>query len=195
MPLASDQQTHIPGTADLDNPLYYLENFETVVRWVRRFHSDLLTADEIGKVDGLLSLDQPARALLARMVMRTGDLFRVEKFNYPEIGVPVNDAVSALATKGWIEDNPSVPLAELFRLFTRWPEAPFRIFGLRSRITRAYALAVPEQDIDTLRLLRQGDGIYMIFGSPTQQFMLDAEGALHLAPKLKRFGQDIRRRR
>lgn len=118
MPLASDQQTHIPGTADLDNPLYYLENFETVVRWVRRFHSDLLTADEIGKVDGLLSLDQPARALLARMVMRTGDLFRVEKFNYPEIGVPVNDAVSALATKGWIEDNPSVPLAELFRLFT-----------------------------------------------------------------------------
>ena len=33
MPLASDQQTHIPGTADLDNPLYYLENFETVVRW------------------------------------------------------------------------------------------------------------------------------------------------------------------
>ena len=28
MPLASDQQTHIPGTADLDNPLYYLENFD-----------------------------------------------------------------------------------------------------------------------------------------------------------------------
>ncbi len=77
MPLSSDQQTHTHGTADLDNPLYYLENFETVVRWVRRFHSDLLTADEIGKVDGLLSLDQPARALLARMVMRTGDLFRV----------------------------------------------------------------------------------------------------------------------
>ncbi|MEP5980934.1 MAG: hypothetical protein ABJ273_06905, partial [Marinobacter alexandrii] len=24
-----------PGTADLENPLYYLENMETVVAWVR----------------------------------------------------------------------------------------------------------------------------------------------------------------
>lgn len=115
---ASTRHSSVPGTADLDNPLYYLENFETVVRWVRHYHSDLLTVDETRQIDGLLNLDPPARALLARMVMRTGDLFRVEKFRYPEIGVPVNEAASALATKGWVEGNPSIPLGELFRLFT-----------------------------------------------------------------------------
>lgn len=115
---ASDPHTDIPGTADLDNPLYYLENFETVVRWVRHHHSDLLTADETWQLDDLLNLDQPARALLARMVMRSGGLFRVEKFNYPEVGVPLKDAVSTLSQNGWVEDNPCIPLAELFRLFT-----------------------------------------------------------------------------
>lgn len=115
---APTRHTAVPGTADLDNPLYYLENFETVVRWVRHYHSDLLTREEIGHIDNLLALDQPARALLARMVMRTGELFRVEKFHYPELGVPVKDAASALSRNGWIEDNPDIPLAELFRLFT-----------------------------------------------------------------------------
>lgn len=114
----STRHSTVPGTAGLDNPLYYLENFETVVCWVRHYHSDLLTADETRQIDGLLNLDAPARALLARMVMRTGELFRVEKFNYPEIGVPVKEAVSVLAANGWVEDNPSIPLKELFRLFT-----------------------------------------------------------------------------
>ncbi|MEP6416588.1 MAG: VRR-NUC domain-containing protein, partial [Marinobacter sp.] len=107
---ASDQKTHIPGTADLDNPLYYLENFETVVRWVRHYHSDLLTADEIGHIDNLLTLDQPARALLARMVMRTGELFRVEKLRYPELGAPVTEATNTLLNAGWINDTPELPL-------------------------------------------------------------------------------------
>lgn len=108
----------VPGTADLDNPLYYLENFETVVRWVRRHHSDLLTAEETGHIDSLLALNLPERALVARLVMRTGDLFRVEKLNYPEFGVPVAEASKALSCKGWIQDDPDIPLAELFRLFT-----------------------------------------------------------------------------
>ncbi|MGM0571919.1 MAG: VRR-NUC domain-containing protein, partial [Pseudomonadota bacterium] len=108
----------VPGTADLDNPLYYLENFETVVRWVRQHHSDLLSDEETGHIDNLLALKRPARALLARMVMRTGELFRIEKLNYPELGQPVADAAKTLSHAGWIEDNPDVPLAELFRLFT-----------------------------------------------------------------------------
>ncbi|MDL0431802.1 VRR-NUC domain-containing protein [Marinobacter sp. TBZ242] len=108
----------VPGTADLDNPLYYLENFETVVRWVRQHHSDLLTDEETGLIDNLLALGQPARALLARMVMRTGELFRIEKLNYPELGQPVADAAKTLSGAGWIEGNPKIPLAEVFRLFT-----------------------------------------------------------------------------
>lgn len=114
----STPHSSIPGTADLDNPLYYLENFETVVRWVRRHHSDLLTAEETGHIDSLLTLNQPERALVARLVMRTGELFRVEKLNYPEFGVPVADAASGLSRSGWIDDAPDIPLAEVFRLFT-----------------------------------------------------------------------------
>lgn len=114
----STLHSSIPGTADLDNPLYYLENFETVVRWVRQHHSDLLTADETGRIDSLLALNQPEKALLARLVMRTGELFRVEKLNYPELGVPSKAAAKALSRSGWIEDNPDIPLADVFRLFT-----------------------------------------------------------------------------
>ncbi|WP_372926290.1 VRR-NUC domain-containing protein [Marinobacter sp.] len=108
----------VPGTADLDNPLYYLENFETVVRWVRQHHSDLLTTEETGNIDNLLALKKPARALLARMVMRSGELFRVEKLSYSELGEPVADAAQALARNGWIDDTPNIHLTDLFRLFT-----------------------------------------------------------------------------
>ncbi|MBL3558611.1 MULTISPECIES: VRR-NUC domain-containing protein [Marinobacter] len=108
----------VPGTADLDNPLYYLENFETVVRWVRRHHSDLLTTEETREIDNLLALKKPARALLARMVMRSGELFRVEKLNYPELGEPVAKAAESLAHAGWIDENPDLSLEDLFRLFT-----------------------------------------------------------------------------
>ncbi|WP_421911895.1 VRR-NUC domain-containing protein [Marinobacter sp.] len=130
---ASDQQTHIPGTADLDNPLYYLENFETVVRWVRHYHSDLLTVDEIGYIDNLLTLDQPARALLARMVMRTGELFRVEKLRYPELGATVAEATHTLLNAGWINDTPELPLTDLFRLYTLGELRP----ALADKITAA----------------------------------------------------------
>lgn len=130
---ASDQQTHIPGTADLDNPLYYLENFETVVRWVRHYHSDLLTVDEIGYIDNLLTLDQPARALLARMVMRTGELFRVEKLRYPELGATVAETTNTLLNAGWINDTPELPLADFFRLYTLGELRP----ALADRITAA----------------------------------------------------------
>lgn len=108
----------VPGTADLNNPLYYLENFETVVRWVRQHHSDLLTDEETGHIDNLLALSRPARALLARMVMRTGELFRVERLDYPELGQPVATAAESLAHADWIDETPDISLEDLFRLFT-----------------------------------------------------------------------------
>ncbi|MDX1458727.1 MAG: VRR-NUC domain-containing protein [Marinobacter sp.] len=110
--------TIVPGTADLNNPLYYLENFETVVRWVRQHHSDLLTNGEARQIDSLLALNRPARALLARMVMRTGELFRIERLNYPELDQPVAQAAESLAQEGWIDESPEISLEDLFRLFT-----------------------------------------------------------------------------
>lgn len=61
-------------------------------------------------------LPEPARALLTRLVMRTGELFRADKLAYPEL--PVADALACLADGGWLRTDPELALADLFRLYT-----------------------------------------------------------------------------
>ena len=107
-----------PGTADLNNPLYYLENMETVLGWVQSHHGDLLTTEELDRLANFHTLSLPARALLTRMVMRTGDLFRADKFRYPELGVPEERALGEITGAGWLDTDPLLSLDELFRLFT-----------------------------------------------------------------------------
>ncbi|HBC35830.1 MAG TPA: nuclease, partial [Marinobacter adhaerens] len=111
-------QSNQPGTADLDNPLYYLENMETVLGWVQSHHGDLLTAEELDRLASFHTLSMPARALLTRMVMRTGDLFRSDKLKYPELGVPEASALDEIMEAGWLDTDPLLSLDELFRLFT-----------------------------------------------------------------------------
>lgn len=107
-----------PGTADLNNPLYYLENMETVLGWVLSHHVDLLTADEVERLAVFQTLSLPARALLTRMVMRSGELFRSDKLNYPELGIPETRALAELTDAGWLDTDPRLSMDELFRLFT-----------------------------------------------------------------------------
>lgn len=107
-----------PGTADLSDPLYYRTNFETVILWVRQHHSDLLLAPERRLIDGLMALPPDARALLARMVMRTGEYFRAEKLRYPELTRPVPEVMAELINAHWAEATPALGVADLFRLFT-----------------------------------------------------------------------------
>ncbi|SNC61651.1 VRR-NUC domain-containing protein [Marinobacter sp. es.048] len=114
---AKPQSTQL-ATADLDNPLYYLENMETVLGWVQSHHGDLLTAEELDRLASFHTLSMPARALLTRMVMRTGDLFRSDKLKYPELGVPEARALDEIMEAGWLDTDPLLSLDELFRLFT-----------------------------------------------------------------------------
>ncbi|HAS76110.1 MAG TPA: nuclease [Marinobacter adhaerens] len=114
---AKRQSTQL-ATADLDNPLYYLENMETVLGWVQSHHGDLLTAEELDRLASFHTLSMPARALLTRMVMRTGDLFRSDKLKYPELGVPEARALDEIMEAGWLDTDPLLSLDELFRLFT-----------------------------------------------------------------------------
>jgi len=107
-----------PGTADLNNPLYYLENMETVLGWVLSHHADLLTTAEVERLAVFQTLSLPARALLTRMVMRSGELFRSDKLNYPEFGVPETWALAELTDAGWLDTDPRLSMDELFRLFT-----------------------------------------------------------------------------
>ncbi len=111
-------QALAPGTADLENPLYYLENMETLVGWVRDHHADLLTAAERDRLAGFFALSQPARALLTRLVMRTGEHFRADRLNYPELGVAEAVALTELIDGDWLDPAPTLELDQLFRLYT-----------------------------------------------------------------------------
>lgn len=116
--MSKHNQDFRPAVANLENPLYYLENMETVVAWVANHHSDLLSAPENARLSEFFDLPRPARALLPRMVMRSGDLFRVDKLNYPELGSSEVEALNDLVESDWLDADPLVTLDDLFRLFT-----------------------------------------------------------------------------
>jgi len=107
-----------PQTADLENPLYYLENMDTLVAWVADHHGDLLTEVERIRLADFRGLPVAARALLTRMVMRTGELFRADKLRYPELPEPEAEALAVLLQDGWLNNDPELGLEDVFRLFT-----------------------------------------------------------------------------
>lgn len=115
---SSDRQDPRPQAADLADPLYYLQNMETVVNWVRQHHGDLLTPEENRRLAGFVELSVSARALLTRMVMRTGELFRVDKLNYPELPEPESVALAELVASDWVVAADHLSVDDLFRLFT-----------------------------------------------------------------------------
>jgi len=102
----------------LENPFYYLDNFRQVLAWVGTRHGDLLNDDERGFLDQFQLVPQASQALLVRMVMRKGSLFRVSKLRYAEIGCPVQ-ASAVLIEHGWVEANPMVDIAQLFGLLKK----------------------------------------------------------------------------
>ncbi len=102
----------------LENEFYYLDNFHRVLEWIAERYDDLLLDDERAFIGMFATLPQPARALLVRMVMRKGTLFRASKLNYAEIGCPVEAARHLLPT-GWVASDPVISLDELFELLQK----------------------------------------------------------------------------
>ncbi|WP_313054480.1 VRR-NUC domain-containing protein [Pseudomonas lopnurensis] len=102
----------------LENPFYYLENFQQVLSWVGRHHGDLLDEHERAFLDRFPQLPQASRALLVRMVMRKGALFRASKLLYGEIGCP-HRAAQALIEQGWVGPAPALSLEQLFGLLKK----------------------------------------------------------------------------
>ena len=114
----------------LENPLYYLDNFQEVLRWIATRYADLLSAEETQFIGAFAALPLPSRALFVRLVMRKGCLFRASKLNYPEIGDTRAAAQPLLAT-GWVQADPAIGLDELFDLL------------LKAEIAQAFDLAAP----------------------------------------------------
>lgn len=110
----------------LENPFYYLDNFCQVLAWVGERHGDLLDDDERAFLDRFPQIPQASQALLVRMVMRKGTLFRASKLRYEEIGCPLQ-ASAVLIEHGWIEANPVLDLVQLFGLLKK--DELLRVFG------------------------------------------------------------------
>ncbi|MGB6102708.1 MAG: VRR-NUC domain-containing protein [Pusillimonas sp.] len=102
----------------LENRYYYLDNFEMVLRWVQQRYDDLLLGAERDFIIRFQALPQASRALLVRMIMRKGTLFRSSKLRYDEIG-SVPSAAQALIEQGWLNDRPALTLEQLFGLLTK----------------------------------------------------------------------------
>ena len=129
-----------PATASLDDPFYYLVNFRFLVAWVQARHGDLLSADEHHVLQQWSQLPRASQALLVRMVMRKGELFRVDKLSYPEIG-DTHQALAPLLALGWVDDAPLLSGEEVFRLLRLSElrhalQAPIRAAGLSSNATK-----------------------------------------------------------
>ncbi|MHB0776189.1 VRR-NUC domain-containing protein [Halomonas sp. WWR20] len=104
--------------APLEDPFYYLNNFQTVLGWVGARYPDLLSTQEADFIATFPALPRASRALLARMVMRKGTLFRAGKLDYVEIGAP-RAAAQPLIDQGWVEADPVLTLEEVFGLLTK----------------------------------------------------------------------------
>nr|WP_283950206.1 VRR-NUC domain-containing protein [Pseudomonas piscis] len=102
----------------LENPLYYLHNFQQVLGWLEQRYADVLSGEEQRFIADFASLGQPAQALLVRMVMRKGRHFRLARLSYPEIGDTAR-ALAPLLDLGWVDDQAPLPLEELFGLLAK----------------------------------------------------------------------------
>jgi hypothetical protein len=99
--------------APLPDPFYYLANFQRVLEWLGDRYADLLSEAERGFIDSFAELPRLSRALLVRMLMRKGELFRASKLAYAEIGCP-RRAAAPLLGHGWLDDAPALSLEQLF---------------------------------------------------------------------------------
>ena len=100
------------------DPLYYLRNFASAIRWLAEIYPDLLSHEEHAFVETFEALPADAQALLVRLIMRKHDVFRASKVCYPEIG-DIAAAAKPLIRVGFIDDEPLLSLPELFELLRR----------------------------------------------------------------------------
>ena len=135
--------------------LYYLLNFERALAWLAERYDDLLDAHEHGFLRDFAALPQPSRALLVRMLMRKGTLFRASRLSYDEIGCPLQ-AVAPLAVLGWVDTEPDLTLDDLFALTTR-PELLLILADAIALIPGAKGLRKPDL-LETLRPFYESEG-------------------------------------
>jgi hypothetical protein len=121
----------------LENPFYYLANFRQVLAWLGQRYADVLDTEEHGFIRRFDTLPDNAQALLVRMIMRKGALFRASRLNYAEIGCTFT-AARPLLVEGWLDDQAPLTLEQVFDLLVK-PEliTHFSHLQLRSTLSKA----------------------------------------------------------
>ena len=109
-------------------PYYYLENFTVALDWLRGRYRDLLDEEERHFIEEFARLPIESAALVVRMIMRQGDLFRTSKLRYSEIGCP-RRAAAPLIELRWLDPCPCVSFPDLSRLLRK--AELWRALGLR----------------------------------------------------------------
>ena len=98
--------------SSLKDPLYYLRNARQVIDLCLENYSHLLFDEDHIALQRLLSLDETIQALLIRMIMRKGNLFRSDQLQYTEIP-HLEHSLEQLSLNGLIEINPRLTLEHL----------------------------------------------------------------------------------
>jgi tetratricopeptide (TPR) repeat protein len=129
------------NTSPLENPFYYLDNFVQALDWIAQRYDDVLNDEERQFIALFATLPKAAQALLVRMVMRKGLLFRASKLDYPEIG-DTRQAATALLAHGWIDASPPLSLAQLFTVLRKAELAScFKAHGIKASERKTELLA------------------------------------------------------
>src|SRR5271154_1554800 len=106
------------GRATLPDPFYYLNNFQAVLSSIEARYAQLLSLEERQFIACFRALPGASRALLVRMVMRQGALFRSSRLHYREIGAPPA-AAAPLVQLGWVDETPDLDVDRLQALLSK----------------------------------------------------------------------------
>jgi len=109
-------------------PYYYLENFTVALDWLRSRYRELLAPEERQFMADFAGLPVTSAALVVRMIMRKGALFRTSKLDYAEIGCP-RQAAEPLIGLDWLDPRPGISFPDLCRLLRK--AELWSILGLR----------------------------------------------------------------
>ncbi|MGV2292935.1 VRR-NUC domain-containing protein [Trinickia sp. YCB016] len=143
------------------DPPYYLLNFERALAWIAERYDDLFSTGERAFFEAFAALPQDSRALLVRMLMRKGTLFRASRLSYEEIGCPLA-AAQPLVELGWLDSEPELTLDEVFALTTR----PELLQMFPSTVTALGKQARKSDWLDALRPTHVDARSYAAWGAP-----------------------------
>jgi VRR-NUC domain/Fanconi anemia-associated nuclease SAP domain len=180
------EQLKVPrGRGKLPDPFYYLNNFQTVLASIDRRYAALLSSEERQFIAHFSTLPRASRALLVRMVMRKGSLFRRSRLKYPEIG-DAAAAVAPLLQAGWVDASPCLEVNKLQKLLTKAEllryfsvSRPYRNFN-KSDLVAVLRAQYPGSKPFLAWCQKSGDHVYQLaVSSLCERFRLMFFGNFH----------------